>query len=273
MNNPLAGLREIVTKAAAERGVPIPPMSQGPGRPPGGMRLPPQLVEGRYKSTLLSANTPFLFLPEREPVVASILGGGRYYEATERAKHVQVRRVLDVGAAEGAFACWAFVRWPGAWIDMIENDPDFAALARRNGPPGSTLLERRNLDLGTYDVVRIASREAASLVPLALEGVPLVIVDFSDSPTDEERERRKGLDRAAKLEAWERAKAAAVEAGPIGTAPPPVDLGRACSLCGVVEGLPSTTSTCPDGDGHNWCAIHPFDSDHPADCKLCDIPF
>ena len=185
--NPLTGLRTMLT--------------QGRGGRQATYQAP--LVEGRYRVTQLTPTTPFLFLPERESAVASILGGGRYHEATQAAVHVAVRRVLDLGAAEGAFANWAFVRWPNCWIDMVENDETNRELARRNAPPGAVLLDGGTLDLNVYQVIRIGAFDCARLIPMALEVADLVIVDFADSPTAAVRAERKEAARTAALAAWQ----------------------------------------------------------------------
>ena len=70
------------------------------------------------------------------------------------------KRILDLGCQEGAFACWAHTKWPRAWIDLVETDPELRALAAENAPPGAKLLDPGSVT-GAYDLVRLGSHEWA----------------------------------------------------------------------------------------------------------------
>jgi len=129
------------------------------------------------KRALVDCKTPFAFPPSREKRIAAIFGG--LY--TERFEGVvrPVRRVLDFGAGCGEFAVWAWKRWQGPWIDMTENDPELAALASTNAPPGARLLPHgTRIDADVYDVVRVTC-ELEAILPM-LANVPIVIVDVTD---------------------------------------------------------------------------------------------
>jgi hypothetical protein len=155
----------------------------------------------------IAPRTPFTFFREREPYVRSIVSGRRYaLPSIQDAKH-KVRRVLDIGAGEGAFACWAYVQWPGCWVDMLEYDDELRPLAALNAPPGAKVLEGGDLVIAHYDVVRLASwahlGEGRAALLRAVENVPILIVDFVEAPTEEERRARTAAENRRKVEAWE----------------------------------------------------------------------
>jgi predicted RNA methylase len=135
------------------------------------------------KRVALDPCTPFVFPPARELRVVPILRG-RYAAqlADEELAGVPVRRVLDLGAGCGEFACWAFRRWPGCWVDLIEYDPDLAAIATVNAPPGAKVLLGGDLRIDVYDVVRIANvgRDVLSSIASMLSDVPILLIDLCE---------------------------------------------------------------------------------------------
>jgi SAM-dependent methyltransferase len=91
-----------------------------------------------------------------------ILGGRYLARVLECLRGRRPRRILDVGAGVGAFALWASLGWPNAWIDVCEPDPSLADVCMRNLPLGACLLvgarpEDVPLLSGTYDIVRCTS--------------------------------------------------------------------------------------------------------------------
>src|SRR5260221_1691385 len=54
----------------------------------------------------------------------------------------QVRRIVDIGAGIGAFAAYAALRWPYAWIDCYEEDEALARILRLNMPPGGRVFTK-----------------------------------------------------------------------------------------------------------------------------------
>ncbi len=80
-------------------------------------------------------NTAALVFPSNlQPCVSKVLGGE--YAFPLLPDMPGIRRVIDVGANVGAFAAWAYMQWPGCWLDGYEPNPLAAQLAQRNSPPG-----------------------------------------------------------------------------------------------------------------------------------------
>jgi hypothetical protein len=110
----------------------------------------------------------FKYPLEREWLCRSILQG-RYNSPLTEADG-RVRRVLDIGAGEGAFAVHAWIRWPGAWVDWYEPDERLAKFALENAVPGSRRLRELPDSKVEYDVVRYA-------MPLGVDD-QIVITDW-----------------------------------------------------------------------------------------------
>jgi len=70
------------------------------------------------------------------------------------------RRIVDVGAGVGAVALALLQRWPEARGDLVEIDPDLAALARENAALNGVADRARVLVLDALDA---AARRAAGL--------------------------------------------------------------------------------------------------------------
>ena len=91
------------------------------------------------------------------------------------------RRVLDLGAQEGAFACWAARRFPRAWIDLEEPDPELRGLAMENAPPGTKAISTdtgvARIPLEKYQLVRVGRELGRDFEELRRVG-GLVIFDF-----------------------------------------------------------------------------------------------
>jgi hypothetical protein len=51
----------------------------------------------------------------------------------------RARRVVDVRAGIGDFACWAWSRWRNVWVECYEPDPDLRAFLLHNLPPGGAV--------------------------------------------------------------------------------------------------------------------------------------
>ncbi len=82
--------------------------------------------------------TPFLFPRRIEERVAHVLRGK--YDFGILPDCQKARRILDVGAGVGEFACWAWRRWRGgAWIECYETDPALLPFLRHNLPPGAAV--------------------------------------------------------------------------------------------------------------------------------------
>lgn len=64
-----------------------------------------------------------------------------------------VRRILDLGAREGAFAVYSRLRWPYAWVDCLEGNELLRDLCLTNTPPGTRVFSKLD-DLVAYDLVR-----------------------------------------------------------------------------------------------------------------------
>jgi hypothetical protein len=75
-------------------------------------------------------------LPQRVEVSASDVFKGKY-EYGVVPDVPRIRRILDLGAGVGAFACWAWGRWRNSWIDCYETDPELLPFLRANLPPGA----------------------------------------------------------------------------------------------------------------------------------------
>jgi hypothetical protein len=96
----------------------------------------------------------FRYRSDREWLVKSVLQGGRYSMPRMPAEDT-VRRVLDVGAGCGEFQLIAMLRWPGCWIDWVEEDEGLADLCEGNSVPGAKRVRLGAwIDINGYDVVR-----------------------------------------------------------------------------------------------------------------------
>ncbi len=89
----------------------------------------------------------------------------------------QVRRIVDIGAGVGAFAAYAALRWPYAWIDCYEEDAALARILRLNMPPGGRVFAKIDgIAIPPCDLVRIAVPHPIVFTPL---GEPkIVLVEF-----------------------------------------------------------------------------------------------
>jgi FkbM family methyltransferase len=82
--------------------------------------------------------TTFYYPKPLEACVSKVLAQpGEYWYPPLPDVDPYIRRVVDVGANVGAFAVWAYLRWPYAWIDCYEPHPLAAQLCAANAPPGS----------------------------------------------------------------------------------------------------------------------------------------
>jgi len=106
----------------------------------------------------IDATTKFRCLAERAEWSRHALAGQRYEVFIPPG--FEPKRILDLGSQEGAFACWAAQKWPRAWIDLVETDPELRALAAENAPPGAKLVEPDAV-VGEYDLVRLGAHEWA----------------------------------------------------------------------------------------------------------------
>jgi hypothetical protein len=79
--------------------------------------------------------TPFTFPRSIEGSVAQVLKGKYDFGVLPDAP--KVRRILDLGASVGDFACWAWFRWRNSWIDCYEPDRELRAFLMGNLPPGA----------------------------------------------------------------------------------------------------------------------------------------
>lgn len=61
------------------------------------------------------------------------------YEHPSLPDYPKVRRVLDIGGNIGAFAMWAYSKWPGCWIDSYEPNGGACEVYRKNAPPGAVV--------------------------------------------------------------------------------------------------------------------------------------
>lgn len=77
----------------------------------------------------------FFFPKDLQDCAMKVLRGE--YEHPMLPDYPQVRRVLDVGGNIGAFATWAFIKWPGCWIDSYEPNGGACEIYRKNAPPGA----------------------------------------------------------------------------------------------------------------------------------------
>jgi hypothetical protein len=80
---------------------------------------------------------PFLFPRRIEERVALVLRGKHDVGVLPDAP--PVRRILDIGAGVGDFACWAWKRWGPAWVDCYESDPVLLPFLGHNLPPGAAI--------------------------------------------------------------------------------------------------------------------------------------
>jgi hypothetical protein len=90
----------------------------------------------------------------------------------------QVRRIVDIGAGVGAFAAYAALRWPYAWIDCYEDDDALARILRLNMPPGGRVFTTMPLVLPRCDLLHIASPTPKSLDMLETESPKIVLIEF-----------------------------------------------------------------------------------------------
>lgn len=81
----------------------------------------------------------FYYPKELYGCVMKVLRGE--YEHPALPDYPKVRRVLDIGANIGAFAVWAYVKWPGCWIDSYEPNGGACEIYKRNAPPGAQIHE------------------------------------------------------------------------------------------------------------------------------------
>jgi hypothetical protein len=85
---------------------------------------------------MLDGQWPFAYPPALAASVSAILKGEWDYAPLPDNPHP--RRMLDIGAGCGAFACWAFKRYAGeVFIECYEPHPELAKLCAVNAPPGS----------------------------------------------------------------------------------------------------------------------------------------
>lgn len=96
---------------------------------PGGAPIPSVQID--------VGGAPFLFPQTTEPRVAEVLRGK--YNHPSLPDHPTVRRIVDVRAGVGDFACWAWNRWRNAWIECYEPDVDLVMFLRHNLPPGAAV--------------------------------------------------------------------------------------------------------------------------------------
>jgi hypothetical protein len=81
---------------------------------------------------------PFLFPRAIEARVAQVIQGK--YDHPKLPDAPKVRRIIDIGAAVGEFACWAWTRWPNVWVDCYEASDAHRAFLRNNLPPGAAIV-------------------------------------------------------------------------------------------------------------------------------------
>lgn len=197
-----------IVRRLAELG--LSPRGAAPGVGPAAAQAPAPTIPGPngkpVKRTMIDPSTPFLVPVGWERNVQSVISG-RYASACDEAQAkglTGVRRVLDIGAGPGAFACWAYRRWPDSWVDLIEYDPDLAAVAELNMPPGAKLLAGGDLDLTVYQVVRIADAQAATALLPVIGRTPLVLFDLHViALSDDEAKAAEEKRAAAALRRWD----------------------------------------------------------------------
>jgi hypothetical protein len=98
--------------------------------------------------------TTLLVHPDRLPVVAPIIAG-RY----DLRGISGIRRVLDLGAAEGAFANWIWAVTGGCWVDCWEPDETLATLCASQLPPGGRMLHQYEIWDVSYERTIISMRD------------------------------------------------------------------------------------------------------------------
>lgn len=107
------------------------------------------------------AIVPLLIMPGQPPLyvrrededdAAKLIVGHR--AMLQEPSEPEVRRVLDLGAREGAFQMYARLRWPYAWCDSVEEDPELRRLCELNSLPGNRVLDGVPW-AARYDLVRV----------------------------------------------------------------------------------------------------------------------
>jgi hypothetical protein len=144
-----------------------------------------------------AGKTRFRYPAERAEWCKLALSGMRY--ETLLPSGFTARRILDLGAQEGAFACWAARRFPRAWVDLVEEDPELRALATENMPPGAKVLSietgAARIRFEDYQLVRVGMNLRHDWSELGrVKG--LTIFDFCTLSEEEamaENEKRAGV--------------------------------------------------------------------------------
>ena len=111
-------------------------MLEAPARPDDSPR--PAVSDPGEAVLLEVGGAPFLFPRRIEERVALVFRGK--YDFGTLPDMPKARRMLDLGAEVGQFACWAWRRWRGsAWVDCYESNPDLHAFLKHNLPPGGAM--------------------------------------------------------------------------------------------------------------------------------------
>jgi hypothetical protein len=115
--------------------------------------------EPAITSIIIYPGAPMLYvLREDHEDVTALLRGER--DMVRDQGEPDVRRVLDFGAREGAFAVHCRLRWPYAWVDSVEPDQRLKRLCEANAPPGARVFDAVPTD-EKYDLVRITKNGLA----------------------------------------------------------------------------------------------------------------
>lgn len=96
------------------------------------LEIPLEIAQVQYGPT---DSVEFYYPKELYNCAMKVLRGE--YEHPSLPDYPKVRRVLDIGGNIGAFAVWAYVKWPGCWIDSYEPNGGACEIYRRNAPPGA----------------------------------------------------------------------------------------------------------------------------------------
>lgn len=111
---------------------------------------------------------PFVTTDEHEADVRDVLYAGRW-STPPIPDNRQAEHVLDLDPHDGEFACWAYMRFGGPWIDCLVKpsaDADHLETLRRNVPPSGRLIESVG-ENSRYDVIHAGERAAEGLLHLA----------------------------------------------------------------------------------------------------------
>jgi hypothetical protein len=159
-------------------------------KPPDVARSHPGAIENEPVEAvkLEVGGLPFLFPRSIEERVAEVMRGKYHYGVLPDPP--KVRRIVDITAGVGDFACWAWRQWPNAWIECYEPDPVLRKFLELNLPPGAAVhsVDAKELgvagDLPPCDVLRLDAGGGEADILRGYRHVPSIVCFQWNRDTD-----------------------------------------------------------------------------------------